>query len=75
MNNKGINYYHYENQYEEAMPLRVYLQKIQGYSSRILRRIIRDGRLMINGKDRWLVDDVHRGDTIEVIDRDRKSVV
>lgn len=67
MNNKGINYYHYENQCEEVMPLRVYLQKIQGYSSRILRRIIRDGRLIINGKDRWLVDDVHRGDTIEVM--------
>lgn len=46
--------------------MRVYLQEKHGYSSRILRRIVRDGHLKINGRDSWLVDNVRFGDTIEV---------
>jgi 23S rRNA pseudouridine1911/1915/1917 synthase len=67
VNNKGINYYHYQNQCEDEMPLRVYLQEKHGYSSRILRRIVRDGYLKVNGRDSWLVDNVRFGDAIEVM--------
>jgi 23S rRNA pseudouridine1911/1915/1917 synthase len=61
-----MNYYRYESQCKEEMALRVYLQEKHGYSSRILRRIVRNGHLKINGRDSWLVDDVRFGDTIEV---------
>lgn len=58
--------YRYTQDRSEPMPLKRYLVDYQGYSSRLLRKIIREGNTTVNQQDCWLTKVVDPGDRIAV---------
>ena len=46
--------------------LSIFLQEVYGYSSRLLRRIKKTGKMTINGKDCWLSSPLTKGDMVRV---------
>lgn len=59
--------YHYTNTDQETTSLRHFLINNYAYSSRLLRRIVRDGDTLINGKSCYLTSDVNFGDHVAVL--------
>jgi 23S rRNA pseudouridine1911/1915/1917 synthase len=61
------NHYTYEPELTARQTVEKVLIRDYGYSSRLLRRIKRRGRVTINGRECWLVDEMAPGDRIDVI--------
>lgn len=63
------NPYFYEYIYDglEKPLLKSYLHDVQGYSSRVLRRIAHDGKILVNHKKHWLDEPIKAGDHITLM--------
>lgn len=60
-------FYEYCCKSDAPILLKDYLQTVLGYSSRVLRSVVHDGTLQVNGKKHWLNEPVVSGDTITLM--------
>ncbi len=64
---QGQYVYDYKIDEDNGQSVKDVLVEQYAYSSRLLRQIKREGRLMVNGVDCWLTDTIKKGDKVRVV--------